>query len=174
MRLEEQISKVTGGAPSLKLCRELTLTMLTTRGARPATPQFERRAAAASRPQGASQRTGAAPTVRRQAWDPWVLAVVVVAERRPCHAAVSIGAVAEIAGCRRTPGRWCPCIGREAVAARHGHGEPVKNPAMPLQALPFSFSPKLQSGSPRPANETRQIQASKQNGKAYRFNPSRF
>lgn len=39
MRLdEEQILTVTGGAPSLKLCQELTLTMLTTRGARPATP----------------------------------------------------------------------------------------------------------------------------------------
>lgn len=68
-----------------------------------------------------------------------MLAVVVVAERRPCHAAVSI---VEIAGCRRTPGR-CPCIGREAaVAARHGHGKPVKNPAMPLQALPSPFPPR--------------------------------
>lgn len=74
-----------------------------------------------------------------------MLAVVVVAERRPCHATVSIDAVAEIAGCRRTPGRWCPCIGREAVAARHGHGKHVKNPAMPLQALPSPFPPRYRA-----------------------------
>lgn len=55
---EEQILTVTGRAPSLKICQELTLTMLTTRGARPATPRFERPAAAASRPQGASHEDG--------------------------------------------------------------------------------------------------------------------
>lgn len=58
---DERILTVTGRAPSLKLCQELTLTMLTTRGARPATPRFERRATAASRPPGRQPEDGRSP-----------------------------------------------------------------------------------------------------------------
>lgn len=167
---EEQISTVTGRAPSLKLCQELTLTMSTeSPGRQPRDLNAVR--LLPRRPQGASQRTGAAPTVRRRAnGNSWMLAVVVVAERRPCHAAVPIDAVAEVAGCRRTPGR-CPCIGGCRCPPRTRQAR--QNPAMPLQALPSPFSPEIQN--PGLAKRHKDNQASdNQNGKAYRFNTPRL
>ncbi|KAK0745736.1 hypothetical protein B0T18DRAFT_488467 [Schizothecium vesticola] len=53
-----------GDGPSFKLCQELTLTMPTTRGARPATPRSERRAAAAFRPPGPQPKRGRSPQTR--------------------------------------------------------------------------------------------------------------